>query len=122
MPPNVTGSSRCGSVRFTCKSHMPAPYQRCYGSICRKTPGGGNYAINIGVAAAAVRIHGQYHAHLQDENGRCTLSSAQRRYCMAFGSALWLCSPEWPELIHPFASAVNSELPRPSHRAHVMLK
>lgn len=127
MPLDIAGSCRCGSVRFTCKSHTPVPYQRCYCSICRKTAGGGGYAINIGGIAATLRVDGQDHvgvfrAQLKDKNGKCALSSTQRRYCIACGSALWLFSPEWPELIHPFASAVNSELPKPPHRVHIMLK
>lgn len=26
---------------------------------------------------------------------------------------LWLWDPTWPELIHPFASAIDTELPKP---------
>ena len=50
----LEGSCRCGAVRFSLDSHTPYPYQRCYCSICRKSAGGGGYAINImGVAADA---------------------------------------------------------------------
>ena len=51
MPMRLEGSCRCGAVRFALDSHTPYPYQRCYCSICRKSAGGGGYAINImGVA------------------------------------------------------------------------
>jgi hypothetical protein len=34
---------------------------------------------------------------------------------------LWLFSPEWPELIHPFASAIDTPLPVPPVHTHLML-
>src|SRR5690606_7316012 len=37
------------------------------------------------------------------------------------GSALWLYDPQWPELIHPFASAIDTELPVPPEHTHLML-
>ena len=30
-------------------------------------------------------------------------------------------SPEWPELIHPFASAIDTPLPVPPEHTHLML-
>jgi hypothetical protein len=43
----LTGSCHCGAVKFSVESKTPYPYMRCYCSICRKTAGGGGYAINI---------------------------------------------------------------------------
>lgn len=43
----LQGSCRCGGVKFSCLSHTPYPYMRCYCSICRKLAGGGGFAINI---------------------------------------------------------------------------
>jgi hypothetical protein len=37
------------------------------------------------------------------------------------GSALWVYDPEWPELVHPFASAINNELPIAPERTHLLL-
>lgn len=34
---------------------------------------------------------------------------------------LWVYDPNWPELVHPFASAVDTPLPRPPERDHIML-
>ncbi len=56
MPITLNGSCRCGAVRFSCESHTPQPYQRCYCTICRKTAGGGGYAINLMGVAASLRI------------------------------------------------------------------
>jgi hypothetical protein len=58
-----------------------------------------------------------------DDNGICRLetSPAQRHFCRHCASALWLFDPRWPELIHPFASVIDSELPAPPNRVHLML-
>jgi len=39
------GGCHCGAVRFTVESRTRQPYMWCYCSICRKTAGGGGYAI-----------------------------------------------------------------------------
>jgi hypothetical protein len=115
-------------VRFTCDSHTPVPYQRCYCSICRKTAGGGGYAINLGADARtlavedpheAVRI---FRAEIRQDDGTCALSTAERNFCSRCATALWLFSPEWPDLVHPFASAIDSELPAPPSSVHMMLR
>ncbi len=128
MPNELKGSCRCGAVRFSVKSHTPVPYQLCYCSICRKQQGGGGYAINLGADAATLKVEGEANLGLfcaqieDDEHASCTLSSGERRFCRECGSALWLYDPSWPELIHPFASAIDSKLPVPPSRVHLMLK
>ena len=128
MPLTLKGSCRCGAVRFTCDSHTPQPYQLCYCSICRKTAGGGGYAINLGADARTLKVEdpgqaiGVFHAEIRDEDGRCEVSTAERNFYTRCATALWLFSPEWPELVHPFASCIDSELPVPPSRVHLMLK
>ena len=128
MPVTLKGSCRCGAVHFTCKSHTPVPYQRCYCSICRKTAGGGGYAINLGANAKTLKIKSTkrslrvFRAEIRQDGGSCELSTAERNFCARCATALWLFSPEWPELIHPFASAIDSELPVPPSSVHLMLK
>jgi hypothetical protein len=128
MPLTLEGSCRCSAVRFTCESHTPQPYQRCYCSICRKTAGGGGYAINLGADAKTLTIEdshkaiGVFRAEIRDEDGRCEVSTGERNYCSRCATALWLYSPEWPELVHPFASAIDTDLPVPPSRVHLMLK
>ena len=44
---------------------------RCYCSICRKTAGGGGYAVNLGVPESALEVEGEdnlsvYNAKLYD--------------------------------------------------------
>jgi len=128
MPLKLEGSCRCGAVRFTCDSHTPTPYQRCYCSICRKTDGGGGYAINLGADTKTLKIEGKgeaikvFRAEIKQPDGSCERSTAERNYCSKCGTALWLFSPEWPELIHPFASVIDSELPAAPNSVHLMLK
>jgi hypothetical protein len=122
----LEGSCRCGAVRFACDSHTPVPYQLCYCSICRKTAGGGGYAINLGALSKGMRVTGRdalgvYRAEIADEDGACRTSTGERNFCTQCGTALWLYDPTWPDLVHPFASAVDSELPVPPVRVHIML-
>ena len=125
MPMTLDGSCRCGTVTFRLQSHTPVPYQRCYCSVCRKTAGGG-YAINLGGIAGTLEVEGEpaiaiYRASLH-RGGVCEISSGERNYCTRCASALWLFDPTWPDLIHPFASAIDTELPTPPARVHLMLK
>ena len=63
-----------------------------------------------------------YRARLTDAaSGATRESSAERRFCKKCGSALWVWGPGWPDLIHPFASAIDTELPVPPERTHLML-
>lgn len=109
----LEGSCQCGAVRFTVESDNPYPYQHCYCSICRKTQGGSGAAVNLSAASATLVIEGEqhlkrYHAHIRTPGQDDTISTAERCFCGECGSALWLFSPEWPELLHPS--------PRPSTR------
>lgn len=123
----LEGSCHCGAVSFSLNSAHPYPYQRCYCSICRKTQGSGGYAINLGGEAKSLKVRGRkhisiYHARLKDDGARrAHISSAERHFCSICGSCLWLFSPEWPELIHPFASAIDTPLPVPPEHTHLML-
>ena len=128
MPTTLKGSCRCGAIRFTVESQTPAPYQLCYCSICRKQQGGGGFAINLGADARTLEISGEEHLGLyraeidDDEHEACEVSSGERRFCTKCGSALWLYDPNWPDLVHPFASAIDTDLPKPPSRVHLMLK
>ena len=49
------------------------------------------------------------------------LNGYERSFCRRCGSALWAWSPKWRELVHPFASALDTPLPTPPERTHLML-
>jgi hypothetical protein len=128
MPAALLGSCRCGAVHFACESHTPVPYQRCYCSICRKTAGGGGYAVNLGALSASLGVHDPdkairiFRAEIRGEDGVCRISTGERSFCSRCATALWLYSPEWPDLVHPFASAVDSALAVPPVLTHLMLR
>jgi hypothetical protein len=115
-------------VSFEVASHTPVPYQLCYCSICRKQQGGGGYAINLGADFNTMKVNGKkhlavYRAEIEDdEHPQRDVSTGERNFCRRCGSALWLYDPTWPELVHPFASAIDTDLPEPPQRTHLMLK
>lgn len=117
----LDGSCHCGAVRFSVMAYAPVPYLRCYCSICRKTAGGGGYAINLGARADTLRVEGAdnitiFHAIIDGEE-----SKGERRFCSKCGSALWVYDPRWPDLVHPFASAIDTPLPAAPESEHMML-
>lgn len=119
----LEGSCHCGAVRFKLRSAHPYPFNRCYCSICRKTQGGGGYAINLSGEAASLKVIGEesisvYQARVGPDGEK---SPAERRFCKRCGSSLWVWDPRWPELIHPFASAIDTDLPAAPEHTHLML-
>ncbi len=128
MPMRLAGSCHCGAVRFTCETRAPQPYQRCYCTVCRKTAGGGGYAVNLLAEAATLAIDDEgdarrvYRADLADDEGRPFTSPAERSFCSRCASALWLWDPRWPDLVHPFASAIDTPLPVPPESTHILLE
>lgn len=127
MPLTLAGSCRCEAVRYTVHSHTPHPYQLCYCGICRKTAGGGGFAINIMGDVHTLKVSGRkaigiYRASISDEGGNCVTSTGERNFCRRCATALWLFDPEWPDLMHPFASSIDTHLPIPPVRTHLMLR
>jgi hypothetical protein len=117
----LNGSCHCRAVRFEVTTYAPVPFLRCYCSICRKTAGGGGYAINLGGRADTLKVEGGggitiFHAVIDGEE-----SPAERRFCARCGSALWVWDPRWPDLVHPFAGAIDTPLPEPPASVHMMV-
>jgi hypothetical protein len=122
----LEGSCHCQAVRFQLESRHPYPFNLCYCSICRKTQGGGGFAINLGGEHSSLHVEGREHIHIYrariaGENGHTEESPAERHFCRNCGSALWVWDPRWPELVHPFASAIDTSLPIPPERTYLML-
>ena len=128
MPLLLKGSCRCNAVRFEVQSHTPVPFMLCYCSICRKQQGGGGFAINLGADYETLKIKGKrnlgvFRAEIEDdEHPTCEISTGERNFCRKCGSALWLYDPTWPDLVHPFASAIDSSLPVAPSSVHMMLR
>ncbi len=118
---HLEGSCYCGAVGFSAEAAAPAPFLRCYCSICRKTSGGGGFAINLGAQAATLVIRGAEHITVFQAEVDGERSPAERRFCSRCGSALWVWDPRWPELVHPFASAIDTPLPVAPEQVHMLL-
>ncbi len=117
----LKGSCHCQRVRFSVESPHPYPFNRCYCSICRKTAGGGGYAINLGALSESLKVEGREYVKVYRAEIDGRKSSGERNFCGHCASALWVYDPNWPELIHPFASAIDTDLPTPPERVHVKL-
>lgn len=124
----LQGSCHCRAVRFSVQSLAPVPYMVCYCSICRKTAGGGGYAINLSGRAGTMIVEGAEHLSVyralleppDGAGGKPRRSRAERHFCGLCGSALWVADPGWPELVHPFASAMDTALPSAPRLSHIM--
>ncbi|WP_322096111.1 GFA family protein [Pelagibius litoralis] len=123
--PHLKGSCHCGAVRFSVFSRAAVPYMRCYCSICRKTAGGGGYAINLSGEAASLTLEGKEHITVYQAKGVGSdpevVSPARRHFCKHCGSALYVFDPRWPDLLHPFASAIDTPLPKAPESVFIML-
>lgn len=117
----LKGSCHCGAVKFEVSAYAPVPYLRCYCSICRKTAGAAGYAVNLGAKAKSLKARGRkaiakFHARIDGKK-----SPAERSFCSKCGSPLWVWDPRWPDLIHPFAGAIDSKLPKAPEHVHMLL-
>jgi hypothetical protein len=77
--------------------------------------------------AASLKVKGKkslsaFRARIRDGGSkRGTLSPARRHFCSKCGSALWVWDPRWPEHLYPFASAIDTKLPKPPEEVEMML-
>ncbi|KAK2462566.1 hypothetical protein APHAL10511_005409 [Amanita phalloides] len=127
MPVELEGSCHCGAVRFTVQSSTPVPYQLCLCSICRKVGGTGG-SINLGAHSDTLQIlQGKEHiriykAVLDRDTPQQRFASSERNFCSKCSTMLWLYDENWPELLHPFASVIDSpDLPPPKKMVCVKL-
>lgn len=101
----LEGSCHCGAVRFRVRSEHPHPFDHRYGWTCRKTAGGGGYAIYLSGRNETLEVEGAHHlrvyrVRMRDERGETVeVSQGERNFCGHCGSALWLWDPRWPELV-----------------------
>ena len=125
----LQGSCHCRVVKFTVESVTPYPFMRCYCEVCRKTQGGGGFAINLGARSKTLTVSGRrsvrtYRARGESVSGGPAedgFSYLRRNFCGICGSALWCEDPRWPDLVHPFASAIDTTLPETPEAIHIMV-
>ncbi len=120
----LRGSCQCGKVHFSVESETPYPFMRCYCSICRKTTG--VYAANIMGLRDTLAVRGRrhlkkLHAVIRNPGRRARRSGAERWFCGACGTHLWLEDDEWPDGVWPNAAAIDTPLPTPPEYVHLML-
>ncbi|PYH92111.1 hypothetical protein BO71DRAFT_400833 [Aspergillus ellipticus CBS 707.79] len=124
MPMKLEGSCQCGGIEFSLESSTPVPYQLCACSICRKV-GGYSGSVNLGGIANSLQIKkgGDLIKKYSAIKARGTpeqICSSERNFCSNCSTMLWLWDKHWPELIHPFASAIDTELPVPDEMVCIM--
>ncbi|KAK7049178.1 Mss4-like protein [Favolaschia claudopus] len=113
MPVELKGSCHCGTIRFSLQSSSAVPYQLCLCSICRKVGGVGG-SINLGGFYETLEIEkgkefiSVYKAVLNRDTPEESIASSERSFCSKCSAMLWLYDKSWPELVHPFASAIDS--------------
>ena len=119
----LEGSCHCGAVAFAVDSPHPYPFNLYYCSVCRKTQGGGGFSINISGRADTLEVEGKDQLRVYNAGAGAdeACSAARRHFCSQCGSHLWLSDPRWPELVHPVAGAIDSPLPVPPERVHLMV-
>ena len=111
----LKGSCHCGAVRFSVRSQTPCPYMWCYCAICRKTAGGGGYAINIMAQADTLKVKGRTQVY------RAVRGGGERHFCPKCAAALWVWDKRWADSLYPFASAIDTPLPVPKERQLIFL-
>ncbi|KAF9565093.1 hypothetical protein CPC08DRAFT_630448 [Agrocybe pediades] len=127
MPVELHGSCHCGAVKFSVESSTLVPYQLCLCSICRKVGGAGG-SINLGGISKSLKVEGKenisvYKAVLNRGTPEEKIASSERNFCKKCSAMLWLYDKSWPELIHPFASVIDSpELESPKKMVCIQLQ
>jgi hypothetical protein len=111
----LKGSCHCRAARFSVESGTPYPYMWCYCSICRKTAGGGGYAVNVMGRAQTLKVKGKTRIY------RATRGGGERHFCPRCASALWVWDKRWPEWVYPFASAIDTPLPKPAPKERQLI-
>lgn len=125
MAMRLEGSCQCGKVSFGVDSETPYPFMQCYCSICRKTTGA--FGVNIMGQRATLRVRGKrhlrcYHAVIREPGRRPRRSGAERWFCGACGTHLYVLDEQWPDGVWPNACAIDTPLPEPPSHVHLMLR
>ncbi|BEI86943.1 hypothetical protein CcaverHIS002_0702890 [Cutaneotrichosporon cavernicola] len=125
----LTGSCHCRKVKYTLETNTPVPYQMCQCSICRKV-GGYMGSVNImGNTPTLKFLRGdelinKYIPVLEfgPDDKPQKMATSERVFCRECSAALWNYHPEYPEWIYPFASSIETELPKPDVKYFTILR
>jgi len=119
----LEGSCHCGSVKFALVSRTPFPYRVCYCVRCRKTGGVGPHIMG---EADTLRVEGQDHIgiYVTYSNPQAPgQAPAELRlsYCKDCGGHLFTHAPAWAGKVYPWATAIDTPLPKPPETFHINL-
>jgi hypothetical protein len=122
----LEGSCQCGKVRFSVESETPVPFLFCFCSICRKT-GGGAFGCNVMGLRDTLRVTGKgalraYHARIREPGKATVASKAERWFCSACGTHLYLTDDRWPKGVWPYVAAIDTPLPAPARPISMMTR
>ncbi len=116
-------------VRCASASILPRPTRtRLVTAPSAARPRGRGIRHKLCGDSSSLRVEGEenitaFQARVRNpEDEEASTSPATRHFCSLCGSALWLYDPRWPELVHPFASAIDTPLPEPPEMVRIMLE
>eukprot|EP01080_Neovahlkampfia_damariscottae_P001869 gene1869-1010_t len=119
----LKGSCHCQKVKFTVISNAPYPFLICHCSICRKLSGGNSGGCNILADYRTLKIESgteclkEYTAKKVDEGRPANV----RSFCSECGTYVWNYNElETPDNLYPFASCIDTELPTPPYKIHIL--
>ena len=124
----LQGSCHCRRIYFSVISHTPQPFMYCYCSICRKTQGGSGAAINImGDYRTLIIQQGEQYLKMyqavqnyEEPLEKRHLVGNHRYFCQECGSYLYAYNPKYPDNVYPYASAIDTPLPKAVEAVHIM--
>ncbi|KAJ7712356.1 Mss4-like protein [Mycena metata] len=137
MSGELKGSCHCGAVRFSLQSSTPVVSPRfnhfsttyfsqlCLCSICRKVGGAGR-SILLGGHFGTLKIEqgkehlGVYKAVMNRDTPEEHIAGSERNFCPKCATMLWVYHKTWPELVHPYAAAIDSPLQTPEKMVCLM--
>jgi hypothetical protein len=98
----------------------------CFCSICRKT-GGAAFGCNVMGLRDTLVVKGRrslraYHARIREPGKRTAISEAERWFCAACGTHLYLTDDRWPAGVWPYVSAIDTPLPVPERPVAIMTR
>lgn len=79
-----------------------------------------NEKERVVVVADSILVCRKYSAIKNRGQADEQVCSSERNFCSNCSTMLWLWDHHWPELIHPFASAIDTELPAPDEMTCIM--
>jgi hypothetical protein len=119
----LEGSCHCGAVKFSLESRTPYPYRVCYCPRCRKTAGVGPHIMGEADSLTVVgqdRV-GVYVTRSNPQAPGQAPVELRLSFCEICGTHLYLHAPSWPGKVYPWATAIDSPLPKPPETFHVFL-